>query len=302
MAPAARSIPGICEARLFRGAASPEGAPPDLLLEVPHGATLARHFEALRAELRGHLPDDLIAFFLVNTDVGAPDYAAALARRLVAEEPARSVLVLSSEIPRTLIDCNRVIDASPEELRAGKVTPGLPPYIRDEHDRALLRARHQAWVEESAAAYDLVCGNGGLAVMAHTYAPRSVDVEVDDQIVHSLRRAYQPEVEPTWPLRPEVDLIARDPDGKILGEPLVRRVAAAFAEDGFEAAISATYPLHPSTLGYRYVARYQPRVLCLEVRRDLLVDRFVPFSELQTVPGKVARVVAPLAQALRASW
>ena len=302
MAPPVRSIPGICGARLFRGAASPEGAPPDLLLEVPHGATQARHFEALRAELKGDLPDDLIAFFLVNTDFGAPEYAAALAARLASEEPARSVLVLSSEIPRTFIDCNRVIDASPEEFKAGKVTPGLPPYIRDERDRALLRARHQAWVEASAAAYEQVCGNGGLAVMAHTYAPRSVDVEVDGQIVRSLRRAYQPEVEPTWPLRPEVDLIARDPDGQILGEPLVRRVAASFAEAGFDAAISGTYPLHPSTLGYRHVLRYQPRVLCLEVRRDLLCDRFIPFQELQAAPEKVARVVEPLVRALRASW
>ena len=302
MAPPVQSIPGICDAQLHRGAACPEGAPPDLLLEVPHGATRTRHYQALRAELKGELPDDLIAFFLVNTDFGAPDYAQALAARLVTEEPRRSVLVLSSEIPRTFIDCNRVIDASPEEFKAGKVTPGLPPYIRDERDRVLLRARHAAWVESSAAAYEQVCGSGGLAVMAHTYAPRSVDVEVDDRIVESLRRAYQPEVVESWPLRPEVDLIARDPGGSILGEPLVRRVAAAFAEAGFDASISGTYPLHPSTLGHRFVARYQPRVLCLEVRRDLLCDRFIPFQELQAAPDKVARVVEPLVRALRASW
>jgi hypothetical protein len=34
-------------------------------------------------------------------------------------------------------------------------------------------------------------------------------VEVDLQIVPSLRRAYLPDREPTWPLRPEVDVIGR---------------------------------------------------------------------------------------------
>lgn len=296
------SVPGVCQARVWRGARAPAGAPPDLLVEVPHGATRQEQFDALRAALRGPFPADLAAFFHVNTDAGAPEYAAALAERLVAEEPARSVLVLASEIPRTFIDCNRVVDASPEEFRAGKVTPGLPPYVRAPADRALLRERHGAWVEASAAAYAWVCGAGGLALMAHTYAPRTVEVEVDDQVVESLRRAYRPEVEPTWPLRPEVDLIAREPGGRVLAEPLVRAASAAFAEAGFHPEVSATYPLHPSTLGYRYAARFEPRVLCVEVRRDLLVQRFVPFVQLQPSPDKVARVVGPLARTVRTTW
>jgi hypothetical protein len=294
-----RSVAGVCEARLVRGAAADAGAPPGLLVEVPHGATRARHFEALRAALRGPFPEDLAAFFHVNTDAGAPEYALALAERFVADAPGRSALVLASEIPRTFIDCNRVIDAAPEAFREGKVTPGLPPYVRDAGDRDLLRARHAAWVEAAEAAYAWVCGAGGLAVMAHSYAPRSVDVEVDDAIVASLRRAYAPEVEPTWPLRPEVDLIARDPTGRLLAEPLVRRAAAALEEDGYDAKVSATYPLHPSTLGHRFATRYEPRVVCVEVRRDLLVERFVPFTELAVSPAKVARIVAPLARALR---
>jgi hypothetical protein len=296
------SIPGVCDARLVRGAASLDGAPPDLLVEVPHGATRARHFEQLRAQLRGEFPKDLDAFFHVNTDAGAPEYGLALAERLVQEEPARTVLVLSSEIPRTFIDCNRVLDLSPADFKAGKVTPGLPPYVRDERDLRLLRERYDAWVAASEAAWRWCGDAGGLGLMAHSYAPRSVDVEVDDDIVKSLRRAYQPEVERTWPLRPPVDLIARDPDGAIVAEPLVRRLVAEFAADGFEASISATYPLHPSTLAFHHARRYQPRVVCVEVRRDLLVEEFVPFVELQSSPAKVARVVAPLARALRAAW
>ena len=297
-----RSLPGVCEARLFRGAAAPAGAPPDLLVEVPHGATRAAHFEALALALHGPFPAGLAEFFHVNTDAGAPEYAAALAEALVAADPRRTALVLSSEIPRTFIDCNRVLEASPEEFRAGRVTPGLPPYVRDPRDRDLLRARHQAWVEVSSAAYEWTCGQGGFGLMAHTYAPRTVDVEVDDGVVEALRRAYRPEVEPTWPLRPEVDLIAREPSGRILAEPLGRAVAAAFAADGLTAEVSATYPLHPSTLGHRHAARWAPRVLCVEVRRDLLVEAWLPLRPLTAAPGKVRRVAAPLARAVLEAW
>lgn len=302
MAPPVASVPGVCEARLLRGARAPAGAPPDLLVEVPHGATRQAHLDALRAALHGPFPEDLDAFFHVNTDAGAPELALEVARRLVEEEPARAVLVLRSEIPRTFIDCNRALEASAAELREGKVTPGLPPYVRDERDRRLLRERHEAWVAAAEAAYAWTCGAGGLALMAHTYAPRTVDVTVDDDVVRSLRRAYAPAVEPTWPLRPEVDLIARDPAGRVVAEPLVRAVAAAFEVDGFEVAVSATYPLHPSTLGHRFATRFEPRVLCVEVRRDLLVEAFVPLAPLEAAPAKVALAAAPLARAVRAAW
>jgi hypothetical protein len=182
------------------------------------------------------------------------------------------------------------------------VTPGMPPYVRDADDRRLLRARHDAYVAVTEAAYRSVRADVGLALMAHTYAPRTVDVEVDDQIVESLRRAYAPAVEPTWPLRPEVDLIARDPGGRIIAEPLVRTVAAAFADDGFDVAVSGTYPMHPSTLAFHHLTRLEPRAVCVEVRRDLLVERFTPLAELHVAPAKVARVVAPLARAIRTAW
>ena len=75
-------------------------------------------------------------------------------------------------------------------------------------------------------------------------------------------------------------------------------VEAELAADGFQTAVSATYPLHPSTLAYHRVKRWQ--AVCLEVRRDLLVDRFVPFVELRASPPKVARVAEPLVRAVRA--
>ena len=61
---------------------------------------------------------------------------------------------------------------------------------------------------------------------------------------------------------------------------------------------SSRFRLLRRFLGFRFVRRYEPRAACVEVRRDLLVDGFVPFVENRVSPAKVARVVAPLARAL----
>src|SRR5262245_18095152 len=101
----------------------------DLLIEIPHGATRTEDFVRLAARLTSRLPDGLIDFFYSNTDAGAPELGLAISRCLVADEPARSVAIVRCQIPRTLIDCNRNIDAAPEDFKAGKVTPGLMPWI-----------------------------------------------------------------------------------------------------------------------------------------------------------------------------
>ena len=67
---------------------------PDLLVEIPHGATRAAHFDALASELVGPFPDDLRDFFFVNTDVGAPEVGGALAARVVADDPHRTAVVI----------------------------------------------------------------------------------------------------------------------------------------------------------------------------------------------------------------
>src|SRR5689334_21445783 len=99
-----RSIPGICELALL-GAGEPE-----LLLEVPHGATRAEHYDALRGALAGDYPEDLRDFFFVNTDVGAPELALRTALAFVAARPGSTVAVLRSLIPRTFVDCNRILE------------------------------------------------------------------------------------------------------------------------------------------------------------------------------------------------
>lgn len=295
------SVAGVVEVDVVRGARA-EG-PPSLLLEVPHGATAAAHFHDLRARLRGVLPPGLDDFFFVNTDVGAPELARALAAAVVDADPRRSVLVLRCLVPRTFIDVNRVLDLSAADYKAGRVTPGVPPWIVEPEDHALLRGLYAAWHDVAQRAFEAVCEGGGCALMVHSYAPRSVDVEVDAGIGAKMRRAYAPDVEPTWPLRPEVDLIVRDPDGNLRApEALVDGIERALAGVGLTAARSATYPLHPSTTAYRHVTRWPDRTLCLEVRRDLLAEPFSPFEEMVVPRARAERIAAPIAAALRAWW
>lgn len=296
------SIPGIVDATLARGSAASADAPADLVIEIPHGATRTEDYASLAAQLTSPLPADLVDFFHVNTDAGAPELGSAIARSLVAEEPARVVAVLRCRVPRTFIDCNRRMDASPEDFRAGKVTPGLMPWITSAEDRALLRARYDAYVAAVEHALARLPGHGGL-VMLHSYAPRTVDVEVDRDIVVNLRRAYLPDVEPTWPLRPEVDVIGRAIDGTDHApRAVVDALRDALAARGIGLAESATYPLHPSTLAWHHVQQLPGRAVCIEVRRDLLADPFEPFAEMRISDAKVARLVPAFVAALRRWW
>jgi hypothetical protein len=296
------SIPDVLDVLVARGAKARSDDALDLLIEVPHGATITRDFTTMAAKLTSPLPDGLVDFFHVNTDAGAPELAQAIAERFVAAEPARSAAVLRCRIPRTFIDCNRRIDASPADFQAGKVTPGLMPWITTPEDRAWLRAAYERYV---GAVHEATAhlGPGGAMLMLHTYAPRTVDVEVDLQIARSLRRAYEPDREPTWPLRPEVDVIDREVDGtRRAPAPVVDALRAQLAGCGIALAESATYPLHPSTLAWGHVIARPGRALCVEVRRDLLAEPFEPFVEMRIGAAKVERLVAPFVRALQAWW
>lgn len=301
--PPVHAIADVCDVEILRGADANADNPPDLLLEVPHGATRAQDFVSLRARIRSELPEGLDAFFFVNTDAGAPEVALAVAQRVVTLAPELSVLVLRCRIPRTFVDTNREMDVAHEALYQVGLTPGIPPYIRDPHDLELLHRLYRDYQDNARRAYAWVCGNGGAAIMLHSYAPRSVDVVVDDDIVRALRRAYEPEVFPTWPLRPEVDLIVRPPDGEELISPdLVARVADAYLRAGVAAERGTTYPLHPSTTAWAHARRYPGRALCLEIRRDLLADPFTPFAEMRISPSQTARLAAPLADGWLGWW
>jgi len=298
---AMRSIPDIVDVTVARGARAPEGAPPDLIIEIPHGATRTADYDAVAAQLTSTLPDRLVDFFHVNTDAGAPELGLAIARRFVADEPGRIAVVLRCRIPRTFIDCNRRMDATPEDFRAGKVTPGLMPWITSDADRALLRGLYDRYVAAVIDATSRLAG--GALLLLHSYAPRTVDVEVDANIVASLHRAYQPEVEPTWPLRPPIDVIGKTIEGVDLAPAaVVDALRAQFEPLGLPVANSATYPLHPSTLAWARVQEHPGRAVCIEVRRDLLAAPFEPFAQMTIADAKVERLVPAFVAALRRWW
>ena len=301
MVEALRSIAGVCHVEFVRGDEADPAAVPDLLFEVPHGATLAQHYDQVRSELRGDYDDGLRDFFFVNTDVGSPELALAVAKEVVSLAPQRTAVVVRCLLPRTFVDTNRTIDRDAVAVasKPGEMTPGLPPWVRHSADRDLLLGRYLAYREVVTDAFAKVCGAGGRALCVHTYAPRSVDVAVDEDIATALHRAYTPDRIETWPLRAEVDLITHDPDGAVLADDeLAQRVEREFTADGVQVARNGTYSLHPSTLAFEFAQQYPHKTLCFEVRRDLLLDEFVPFVALHPTAEAVARMAAPLVRAL----
>jgi len=285
------SIPGVCEV----SHANIEGRPPDFLIELPHGATRETHFDTTRARLRGDYAADLKEFFFVNTDVGAPECAAEIAGALA--RAGAGVLIVRGLVPRTFIDCNRVIEGG---LRGDEMTPPVPEYVREKTDIETLTGIYRQYQGVAGRAYEHVCGAGGLALTLHTYAPRSVDIKrIDDDIVRALREAYEPERFETWERRPDVDVISEDTEGKRLApSAVVDRLKREYAAIGVEVRENATYRLHPETMGHVHSSAYPGQVLCMEINRQRLADPFTPFAEMHIGPEKAARMAAPVAKAL----
>jgi hypothetical protein len=279
------------------------GATPDLLIEIPHGATRTADFTSVETALTSPLPDQLSDFFHVNTDAGAPELAVAIAHRFVQREPTRSVAILRCRIPRTFIDCNRRIDADLTQLKEGKVTPGIMPWVTTEADRELLVSRYRAYVQAVDAAVGEVMPKGGAMLLLHTYAPRSVGVEVDLDIVKSLHAAYRPDKEPTWPLRPEVDVIHKTVEGVSLAPTtVVSTLKSALSTVKVTLGDGESYPMHPSTLAHGHVTQWPGRVLCVEVRRDLLATPWAPFTEMRIGDAECATLAGSFAEAVRTWW
>jgi len=314
-----RSIPDVCDVEVMRSPAADPEAPPDLVFEIPHGATRAQHYETLRGRLNSTLPDNLDEFFFINTDVGAPECAARAARQIVAptdspflarllghdeiariaERPAWQVLIVRCLIPRTFIDCNRVVEAETRDLHSGGLTQSLPAYITEPADRELLTSLHRTYSSIATQAIDWVCDQGGQALLLHTYAPKSVGiVNVDGGIVEALRRAYEPLTYDTWEDRPPVDIISESIDDVRHAPPgLVEALRDLYAEIDVDVTENVSYRLHEGTMGYVHSARHPGKILSLEINRALLADPFVPFREMTIGEKKVRRMAAPIAAA-----
>ncbi len=313
------SLP-VVEVSLFASEGTDPAPAPDMLIEIPHGATKRRHYDAVRRQLKGDLPEDLVDFFFVNTDVGSaevarqvadlvtgPDLVSTLGEfldpRLVGEAAAlgpRSILVLRCLIPRTFIDTNRVLDADSPPSGKSALSPAIPTYVRDEEDRTELRSLYARYHAVVGQAYERVCGAGGFALVPHTYAPKAVRVEsFDEGIGRALRQAYEPGRYEQWPTRPAVDIISEKPDGvKLAPRRLVEAIQRNYARIGIQATENVTYPLHPTAMGYHYSNDYAGQVLCMEIARDLLAEPFAPFEEMHIAEHKVAAMSAPIAAAL----
>lgn len=297
------SIESVCEVFRF----GREG-PADLLIELPHGATERTHYDAVAARLESPLPARLEEFFHVNTDFGVPELAREVAARLTGsarKASVKGVVVVRALVPRTFIDFNRVIGEADSAPSSPGMTPGLPPYITAAVDRHLLLSLYQQYHVAVAGMYREVCGRGGrsdgIALTLHSYSPRSVEVEVDADIVTALRAAYRPAAYRSWALRPAVDLITRDGEGRDLSPPgLAADLRAAYAGLGLESGENTAYHLHAASMGHRYSAAHPGRVLCAEFRRDLLGAPWRPFTPSQVGPRKIARLARPLADGLAA--
>lgn len=290
------TIPHIADHFQFSGPRSSSEV--NLLIEVPHGATRASDFHDLASRLQGVLPEDLIHFFFVNTDVGAPEVALYLAERLVESNEAMNVEVIQSRIPRTFIDVNRKIDVDLESYREGRVTPGIPDWSQGEEDLKLLKELYFAYQDLVATAKARLASDG-LMLFLHTFSPRTVGVTVTENIVSDLHGAYEPEQYEQWPLRPEVEIIDRDMEGiSYTSEALKSSLRRELATIDLKAEENTTYPLHPSTMAYHNALDLKGRALCLEIRRDLLADPFKPFEENDVSLELVARIGEPILRAL----
>ena len=294
-------LAGVYERELVSGSASEPDAPPDLLIEVPHGATEQRHYDALRGRLTSPLPESLLDFFFVNTDVGAPECARALAQTITASAAGRtrSIVILRCLVPRTFADCNREMGASASDLARGGLTAAIPGYVTADADVRLLSDLHARYQQAVEREFERVCrGAGGTAILLHTYAPRSVEVEVDADIGRALRAAYAPERYERWPLRPDVDLITRTPDGQVLApQHLVAAARAGYERLGVAVGENATYSLHPGTTAHRHASRHPGRVLCIEISRACLGDPWEPFGPTRLSEARLRSMVGPLAAA-----
>jgi len=298
------SIEAVANVHHRVGAQGDVGAPPDVLIEVPHAADRRHHYDALANTLEGPFPDRLHEFFHLNTDVGAFALALAMADHWVARRPRSHVLLLECLIPRTFVDCNRRLDFRPSgDLAKAGLSEAIPAYVTSDADRARLTELHRAYVQLADRAYDAVCSSGGLALNPHTYGPRSLPIEtIDADIVDVIRRVHEPGIYASSRLRPHVDVIDRDKDGRAYApEGMKEAIGAALRPLGIVAVDSETYYLHPVTQGWRYTTGYAGRVFGFEVRRDLLCA-WSPFAEQEIDETRLDAVAHALVTGIDAAW
>lgn len=306
------SVDHICDVSLFEGPKADPDSPPNVFIELPHGATRLQHLQDTKSMVREYPGDDYDLFFLANTDQGSTEYAHYLASLLtspdmwvdasfpleLAEPTSRlKVLVVRSLLPRTIIDVNRVWSDGVAAKEAG-LTRGVPDFVTNEEDIKGLRQVFDRYHAVASKGYEVTMAGGGFAFNLHTYAPISVQEVDGENIVDTLRRAYTPEAYPTYPFRPVVQLITTPPGGEMLSNPMLRdHLINAYAQRGIDAICDKPFNLHPTTMACEYAKQYPGQTLTMEISRSHLVKVFSPFMEMEISPSKVAAMTRPIAEA-----
>ena len=108
----------------------------------------------------------------------------------------------------------------------------------------------------------------------------------------SVERQWPPPAWRAWPPREEQQR------SQVAPRPLADELRAALGAAGIGAGENATYTLHPASTGHRHATRWPGRVLCVEVRRDLLGDPWIPFEESPIGAEAAERLARPIAEAI----
>ena len=268
-----------------------------LLIELPHGATKTKDFLWYQQKLQSTYPKNLIDFFYVNTDVGSPEIAFHIAQKLLGTYETH---ILQSHIPRTFIDCNRVVGEGILYTEGG-VTPATPSYVTDAQDVSFLYEQYHQYQKYVRSLYTKICEQDeGQALMLHTYAPRSVPItQVDFDIVEQLHAYYKTDKIQDCPLRPEIDIIYKTPDGEnLIDATWIQNLKRIFGQNGFFVADGDSYPLHPVTTAYEHAHKNPSKTMCLEIRRDLVVQDWDPFVEMSISESKAVVIASCIADSL----
>ena len=120
---------------------------------------------------------------------------------------------------------------------------------------------------------------------------------VDHTIVDQLHHHYAPERITACPLRPELDFIARTPEGEWLASADVPTLIERLKAIDIDAHEGGSYVLHPATMGARWSARFPAQVTCFEVRRDLLTH-WEPFVEKRLRVERIDAIADAMVQGL----
>lgn len=309
-----RPIPHVCEVWTISGPDADPDAAPSVLCDLPHGATQLAHLNAAKALVSTYPDSRYDKFFLANTDQGSPEYATRFAELICSPEAVAAlpdipesaraaaveraatmkVLLIRCLIPRTIADVNRVWDRG-IDFTGANLTGVAAPFLTVPADIAAVKERYDAYIAVARAAYDLICPSGH-AFNLHTYAPISVDIIEGENIVDTLERAYTPEHFPSYPKRPEIELITAMADGTYLAnEALVAELMPRYRRAGYDIQENTPFVLHPATTTTVYAQLYPERVLVVEVSRARLAQTFNPFIEMAISPENAEATAKPLA-------